>query len=318
MGFFDRLKKGLTRTRETFTAKIEKAILGYADIDEDLLDELEEILIMADVGVTTTEKLMADVRQGVKRKEIKTPDDLKPFLEGKITEILKAGGAGVRMAANGPTVILMVGVNGAGKTTTVGKLAAFYNYFGKSVMVAAADTFRAAAIEQLEVWAERSKAEFIRHEEGSDPAAVVYDAVKAAKARNIDILLVDTAGRLQTKSNLMAELEKINRVIQREIPGAPHETLLVLDATTGQNAVSQAKLFTQAAPVTGVVLTKLDGTAKGGVVIGLKAELNMPIKWIGVGESVADLRPFVAEDFAKALFGGAKDEAVSESEEGPI
>jgi len=174
-------------------------------------------------------------------------------------------------------------------------------------MMAAADTFRAAAIEQLEVWAQRSEAEFIRHEEGSDPAAVVYDAVKAAKARNIDILLVDTAGRLQTKSNLMAELEKINRVIQREIPGAPHETLLVLDATTGQNAVSQAKLFTQAAPITGIVLTKLDGTAKGGVVIGIKAELNMPIKWIGVGEGVADLRPFVAEDFSKALFGEGQE-----------
>ena len=266
-------------------------------------------MIMADVGVTTTEKLMADVRQGIKKKEIKTPEDLKPFLETRITEILKAGGAGVRMAANGPTVILVIGVNGAGKTTTIGKLSAFYHYYGKSVMVAAADTFRAAAIEQLEVWAQRSEAEFIRHEEGSDPAAVVFDAVKAAKARNIDILLVDTAGRLQTKSNLMAELEKINRVIQREIPGAPHETLLVLDATTGQNAVSQAKLFTQAAPITGVVLTKLDGTAKGGVVIGIKAELNMPIKWIGVGEGVADLRPFVAEDFAKALFGEEKEDS---------
>ena len=309
MGFFDRLKKGLTRTRESLTAKIEKAIIGYADIDDDLLDELEEIMIMADVGVTTTDKLMADVRQGIKKKEIKTPEDLKPFLEARITEILKAGGAGVRMAANGPTVILVIGVNGAGKTTTIGKLSAFYHYYGKSVMVAAADTFRAAAIEQLEVWAQRSESEFIRHEEGSDPAAVVFDAVKAAKARNIDILLVDTAGRLQTKSNLMAELEKINRVIQREIPGAPHETLLVLDATTGQNAVSQTKLFTQAAPITGVVLTKLDGTAKGGVVIGIKAELNMPIKWIGVGEGVADLRPFVAEDFAKALFGEGKENA---------
>ena len=286
------------------TAKIETAILGYADIDEALLDDLEEILLMADVGVSTTETLMKAVRRGIKAKEIKEPADLKPFLEKEITALLVKGGAGVRMAANGPTVLLIVGVNGAGKTTTIGKLSAFYHYYGKKVMLAAADTFRAAAIDQLEIWGERTEAEVIRHEEGSDPAAVVFDAVKAAKARAVDVLIVDTAGRLQTKANLMAELEKINRVIQREIPGAPHETLLVLDATTGQNAVSQAKLFTQAAPVTGVVLTKLDGTAKGGVVIGIKAELSIPIKWIGVGEAVEDLRPFTAEDFARALFAG--------------
>ena len=302
MGFFDRLKQGLTRTRASLTAKIETAILGYADIDEALLDDLEEILLMADVGVATTETLMKAVRQGIKKKEIREPGDLKPFLEKEITALLLKGGAGIRMAANGPTVLLIVGVNGAGKTTTIGKLSAFYHHYGKKVMLAAADTFRAAASDQLAIWGERTAAEVIRHEEGSDPAAVVFDAVKAAKARQIDILLVDTAGRLQTKTNLMAELEKINRVIAREIPGAPHETLLVLDATTGQNAVSQAKLFTQAAPVTGVVLTKLDGTAKGGVVIGIKAELGIPIKWIGVGEAVEDLRPFAAEDFAKALF----------------
>ncbi len=302
MGFFDRLKQGLTRTRASLTAKIETAILGYADIDEALLDDLEEILLMADVGVATTETLMKAVRRGIKAKEIKEPGDLKPFLEKEITALLVKGGAGIRMAANGPTVLLIVGVNGAGKTTTIGKLSAFYHYYGKKVMLAAADTFRAAAIDQLEIWGERTEAEVIRHEEGSDPAAVVFDAVKAAKARAVDILIVDTAGRLQTKANLMAELEKIKRVIQREIPGAPHETLLVLDATTGQNAVSQAKLFTQAASVTGVVLTKLDGTAKGGVVIGIKAELSIPIKWIGVGEAVEDLRPFAAEDFAKALF----------------
>lgn len=302
MGFFDQLKQGLSKTRESLTAKIETTILGYADIDDELLDELEEILIMADVGVATTETLMKAVRQGIKKKEIREPGDLKPFLEKEITALLLKGGAGIRMAANGPTVLLIVGVNGAGKTTTIGKLSAFYHHYGKKVMLAAADTFRAAASDQLAIWGERTAAEVIRHEEGSDPAAVVFDAVKAAKARQIDVLLVDTAGRLQTKTNLMAELEKINRVIAREIPGAPHETLLVLDATTGQNAVSQAKLFTQAAPVTGVVLTKLDGTAKGGVVIGIKAELGIPIKWIGVGEAVEDLRPFVAEDFAKALF----------------
>ena len=304
MGFFDKLKKGLTKTRETLTGKIEKLVLGYADIDDDLLDELEETLIMADVGVKTTEKLMASVRKGIKKKEINTPEDLKPFLQKEITELLTAGSDETRIAAQGPTVMLVIGVNGVGKTTTIGKLSAYYKEQGKSVMLAAADTFRAAAIDQLEIWGQRTGAAIIRHEEGSDPAAVAFDAVKAAKARNIDMLIIDTAGRLQTKSNLMEELKKITRVIQREIPEAPHETLLVLDATTGQNAISQADLFTKAAPISGVVLTKLDGTAKGGVVVGIKAELSMPVKWIGVGEGVEDLRPFNAADFAKALFEG--------------
>ena len=302
MGFFDKLKKGLSKTRENITNKIEKLIIGYADIDDDLLDELEEILIMADVGVNTTDKLMEAVRKGIKKKEINTPEDLKPFLQARISEILTTCSDETKVAENGPTVILVIGVNGVGKTTTIGKLASYYQGQGKSVMLAAADTFRAAAIDQLQVWGERTGTKVIAHEEGSDPAAVAFDAVKAAKARNIDVLLIDTAGRLQTKANLMEELKKINRVIQREIPEAPHETLLVLDATTGQNAISQANIFTKAAPITGVVLTKLDGTAKGGVVIGIKAELSMPVKWIGVGEGVEDLRPFVAEDFAKALF----------------
>lgn len=302
MGFFDKLKKGLSKTRENITNKIEKLIIGYADIDDDLLDELEEILIMADVGVNTTDRLMESVRKGIKKKEINSPEDLKPFLQARISEILTAGSDETKAAEQGPTVILVIGVNGVGKTTTIGKLASYYQGQGKSVMLAAADTFRAAAIDQLQVWGERTGTRVIAHEEGSDPAAVAFDAVKAAKARNIDVLLIDTAGRLQTKANLMEELKKINRVIQREIPEAPHETLLVLDATTGQNAISQANIFTKAAPITGVVLTKLDGTAKGGVVIGIKAELSMPVKWIGVGEGVEDLRPFVAEDFAKALF----------------
>ena len=302
MGFFDKLKKGLAKTKENLTNKIEKLIIGYADIDEEFLEELEETLIMADVGMTTTETLMKAVRKGIKKKEINSPEDLKPFLAKEIAAILTEGENVTRIAAAGPTVILVIGVNGAGKTTTIGKLSAYYKEQGKSVMRAAADTFRAAAIDQLKVWSQRTGAAFIQHEEGSDPAAVAFDAVKAAKARNVDILIVDTAGRLQTKSNLMEELKKINRVIAREIPEAPHETLLVLDATTGQNAISQAKLFTQAAPITGVVLTKLDGTAKGGVVIGIKSELSMPVKWIGVGEKVEDLRPFVAEDFARALF----------------
>ncbi|MBQ1875175.1 MAG: signal recognition particle-docking protein FtsY [Selenomonas sp.] len=308
MGFFDRLKKGLTKTRDNLTSKIEKIVLGYADIDDDLLDEIEETLIMADVGVDTTEKLMTAVRKGIKRKEINGPEDLVPYLEKQIAAILTRDAAddAMHMAAEGPTVMLVIGVNGAGKTTTIGKLAAYYKAQGKSVMLAAADTFRAAAIDQLQVWGDRTGVPVIRHQEGSDPAAVAFDAVKAAKARGIDLLIVDTAGRLQTKANLMQELEKINRVIGREIKDAPHETLLVLDATTGQNAVSQAKLFTKAAPITGVVLTKLDGTAKGGVVIGIKDQLAMPVKWIGVGEQVDDLRPFNAEDYARALFSKEK------------
>ena len=303
MGFFDRLKKGLTKTRENLTNKIEKLVIGYADIDDELLDELEETLIMADVGIETTERLMTAVRKGIKKKEINSPDDLRPFLQKEITAILSEAENETHVAAEGPTVLLVIGVNGAGKTTTIGKLAAYYKGEGKKVLLAAADTFRAAAIDQLESWGEHTGVPVIKHEEGSDPAAVAFDAVKAAKARDVDVLIIDTAGRLQTKSNLMQELEKINRVIGREIKGAPHETLLVLDATTGQNAVSQAELFTKAAPITGVVLTKLDGTAKGGVVIGIKSRLKIPVKWIGVGESVEDLRPFDAEEFARALFG---------------
>lgn len=302
MGFFDKLKKGLNKTRENLTNKIEKLVIGYADIDEDFLDELEETLIMADVGVKTTDKLMTAVRKGIKKKEINSPEDLKPFLQKEIAAILSIGEDTTKEASDGLTVLLVIGVNGAGKTTTIGKLSAYYKAQGKSVMLAAADTFRAAAIDQLEVWGNRTGAQVIKHEEGSDPAAVVFDAVKAAKARKMDVLIIDTAGRLQTKSNLMNELEKINRVIGREIPGAPHETLLVLDATTGQNAISQAELFTKVAPISGVVLTKLDGTAKGGVVIGIKSQLAMPVKWIGVGEGVEDLRPFNPDDFAKALF----------------
>ena len=308
MGFFDRLKKGLTKTRENFTHNIERLIIGYADIDDELIDDLEETLLMADVGVKTTETLIAAVRKGIKQKEIRTPEDLIPFLEKEIVSILEAGENTFQMAENGPTVLLVVGTNGVGKTTTIGKLSAYYRRQGKSVLLAAADTFRAAAIDQLEIWGKRADAQVIKHGGGADPAAVVFDAMQAAKARNIDIVIVDTAGRLQTKSNLMQELEKIYRVIGREIPEAPHETLLVLDAGTGQNAISQAELFTQAAPVTGVVLTKLDGTAKGGVTIGIKSQLSIPIKWIGVGEGIDDLRPFRAEDFVSALFVKREDE----------
>ena len=302
MGFFDKLKKGLEKTRKSFTEKIEQVIVGYASIEDELLDDLEEALISADVGVKTSMALMEDVRRGIKKKEINSPADLRPFLERRISELLTAGSDESRMAESGPTVLLVIGVNGVGKTTTIGKLGNYYKQQGKSVILAAADTFRAAAIDQLEIWGQRIDAQVIKHEEGSDPASVAFDAVNAAKARNADVLIIDTAGRLHTKSNLMEELKKINRVIQREIPAAPHETLLVLDATTGQNAINQADLFSKAAPISGVVLTKLDGTAKGGVVVGIKAELKMPVKWIGVGEGVDDLRPFNAEDFAQALF----------------
>ncbi len=307
MGFFSKLKEGLTKTRKSFTEKIEQVIIGYADIDDDLLDDLEDALIQADVGVKTSLRLMEDVRKGIKKKEINSPEDLKPFLVKRITELLNEGSDETRMAQNGPTVILVIGVNGVGKTTTIGKLGRYYQQEGKSVMLAAADTFRAAAIDQLEIWGQRANVPVIKHEEGSDPAAVVFDAVKAAVARKIDVLIIDTAGRLHNKANLMTELNKIQRVIKREIPEAPHETLLVLDATTGQNAINQAELFTKSAPISGLVLTKLDGTAKGGVVIGLKAELSMPVKWIGVGEGMDDLRPFVANDFAAALFDKKED-----------
>lgn len=302
MGFFNKLKEGLTKTRKSLTEKIEKVIIGYADIDDDLLDELEDALIQADVGVKTSLQLMDDVRAGIKKKEINSPEDLKPFLIKRIIEILNEGNDETVIAKEGPTVILVIGVNGVGKTTTIGKLGQYYKDQGKSVMFAAADTFRAAAIDQLEIWGQRVNVPVIKHEEGSDPAAVVFDAVKASIARKIDILIIDTAGRLHNKTNLMTELNKIQRVIKREIAEAPHETLLVLDATTGQNAINQAELFTKVAPISGLVLTKLDGTAKGGVVIGLKAELSMPVKWIGVGEGIDDLRPFVANDFAAALF----------------
>ncbi|MEN6413491.1 MAG: signal recognition particle-docking protein FtsY [Veillonellales bacterium] len=303
MGFFDKLKSGLEKTRKGFTEKIEQLVIGYAQIDDEFLDDLEAVLLCADVGVQTTAKLMAAVRAGIKAKEIQSPEQLKPFLEEKISAILAQASPATQLAVNPPTVIVVVGVNGVGKTTTIGKLGNFYHQQGCKVMLAAGDTFRAAAIDQLEIWGKRIKADVIKQTEGSDPAAVAFDAVQSAKAKKADILLIDTAGRLHTKANLMEELKKINRVIARELPGAPHETLLVLDATTGQNAVNQAKIFAETADVSGVVLTKLDGTAKGGVVVAINAELHIPVKWIGVGEGVNDLRPFVPGDFAKALFG---------------
>ena len=301
MGFFERLKDGLSKTRKNFTERIETLVGLSTEIDEDFLEELEMVLIAGDVGVKTTEKIMKAVRAAAKSRDIKSPEDVLPFLKAYVATLLKDDKQRMRLSGS-PSVILVVGVNGVGKTTTIGKLSNYYRLLGYKVMMAAGDTFRAAAAEQLKIWGERAEAEVISHTEGADPAAVVYDAVKAAIARKADILFIDTAGRLQNKSNLMKELDKIHRVIQREIPDAPHETLLVLDATTGQNAITQAKVFTETANVSGVVLTKLDGTAKGGVIIAIKEELGLSVKWIGIGESIMDFRPFEPDKFEDALF----------------
>lgn len=305
MGFFERLKDGLQKTRKNFTERIEVLVGMSAEIDDDFLDELEIILLSADVGAKTTEKLIEAVRQAARKKEIKATEDVVPFLKKYLTQMLTEEGQRTRISGT-PTVILVVGVNGVGKTTTIGKLANYFHLLNYKVMIAAADTFRAAASEQLEIWGKRAGCDVIKHAEGADPAAVVFDAMKAAIARKADILFIDTAGRLHNKANLMNELEKIHRVIKREIPEAPHETFLVLDATTGQNAITQAKVFTETANVTGVVLTKLDGTAKGGVVIAIREELGLPVKWIGVGEGIMDFRPFEPEKFVDALFNTDK------------
>lgn len=300
MGFFNSIKKGLEKTRKSFVANVEHIIIGYAQIDDDFLDDLEAIMLTSDLGPKTTEYLMKEVRRGVTEGIINNTGDVMPFMEERITEILSAQEEEVEM--HHPEVILVVGVNGVGKTTTIAKLAHYYTQAGKNVLIAAADTFRAAASEQLSIWADRVHVPIVKHQEGADPAAVVFDAMEAAKARQADIVIIDTAGRLHTKVNLMEELKKIGRVADRHVPGAPHQTLLVLDGTTGQNAVSQAKLFGQAVPITGIVVTKLDGTAKGGVVISIKEELGVPVRWIGVGEGMDDLRPFHAKEFANALF----------------
>lgn len=305
MGFFERLKDGLQKTRKNFTERIEVLVGMSAEIDDDFLDELEMILLSADVGAKTTEKLIEAVRQAARKKEIKGTEDVVPFLKKYLTQMLTEEGQRTRISGT-PTVILVVGVNGVGKTTTIGKLANYFHLLNYKVMIAAADTFRAAASEQLEIWGKRAGCDVIKHAEGADPAAVVFDAMKAAIARKADILFIDTAGRLHNKANLMNELEKIHRVIKREIPEAPHETFLVLDATTGQNAITQAKVFTETANVTGVVLTKLDGTAKGGVVIAIREELGLPVKWICVGEGIMDFRPFEPEKFVDALFNTDK------------
>lgn len=299
--FFAKLKKGLTKTRESISEQINNVFSTFAAVDENLFEELEEALIMADIGVKTSTYIIEELRNRVKHKFIKDANLVRDELVSIISEIMAEQDSSMNVSTT-PSVVLVIGVNGVGKTTSIGKMAAHYKAQGKRVMLAAADTFRAAAIDQLEVWADRVGCEIIKHQENSDPAAVVFDACAAAKARGVDVLICDTAGRLHNKKNLMAELEKINRVISRELPESARETLLVLDATTGQNAVSQAKLFGEAAQISGIVLTKLDGTAKGGIVIALAKEQNLAVKFVGVGEGIDDLQEFVPMDFAKALF----------------
>ncbi len=298
----EKLKSGVQKTRAGLVNALEDALQGGKEIDAELLDELESTLISADIGVPTTEEILERIRQRVERHQLADAAELKGLIREQLLEILAASERAPAHVAEPPAVILMVGVNGSGKTTTIGKLAQRFRNEHRSVLLCAADTFRAAAIDQLEVWAERSGAQLVRQKPGSDPSAVVFDAVQAAKARKVDCVIVDTAGRLQTKENLMAELHKMTRTARKVIPDAPHEVLLVLDATTGQNGLEQARKFTETSGVTGIVLTKLDGTAKGGIVVAIARELNLPIRYVGVGEKVDDLLPFDSEKFIASLF----------------
>ena len=305
MGFFSKIKEGLKKTRDSIVGKIDSALKSFTKIDEDLFEELEELLVMGDVGVVTAQKMCDELRVRVKKQGITDPTQITGLL-CEITEEMLSGGQELNISTT-PSVILVIGVNGVGKTTTIGKLANNFVKSGKKVTLAAADTFRAAAIDQLDIWAQRSGADIVKQNEGSDPAAVVYDAISSAKAKYSDIIICDTAGRLHNKKHLMDELAKINRIIDRELPDAAKEVLLVLDATTGQNAVVQAAEFSKATGITGIVLTKLDGTAKGGVVLAIKDGLQIPVKYIGVGEQVDDLQPFSPSDFAKALFARGEE-----------
>ncbi len=300
MGFFEKLKSGLSKTKSAVFGQVDNVLRAFVKVDEDLLEELEELLICSDMGFETAEEVINILREQIRDNRLKEPADVKAALQGILRD--KIGEGEPLRLDTVPSVILVIGVNGVGKTTSIGKIAADLVMQGKKVLIAAADTFRAAAIDQLQVWADRAGAELIRQSEGSDPAAVVFDAAAAAKKRGADVLIVDTAGRLHNKKNLMMELAKIDRVIDRELPGASRETLLVLDATTGQNAVIQAKEFKEAAEITGLILTKLDGTAKGGAVFSIKKMLDIPIKYIGVGEQIGDMQPFDADMFVSALF----------------
>lgn len=298
----DRLKSGIKRTREGLTGRLEEVFAGAKQIDEDLLEELEYALITADIGVKTSTEILELIREQAGRSELSDPAELRHLIRDHLLEVLRAADKPLRKLATPPAVVLVVGVNGTGKTTTIGKLAHRFRNEGHSVLLCAADTFRAAAIEQLEVWGERTGTDVIRQRPGADPSAVLFDALQAAKARRVDYVIADTAGRLHTKSNLMAELEKMRRTAARVIPGAPHEVLLVVDATTGQNGLEQARRFTETSGVTAVALTKLDGTAKGGVVVAIARELDLPIRYVGVGEQVGDLLPFDSEKFVASLF----------------
>jgi fused signal recognition particle receptor len=302
-GVFRRLRHGLSKTRTSFTGRIDTLFVGKKEITESLMDELEEILFTSDIGVATTQSLLDTVREKVTRKKLKDPQKLKEMLKDQILSLLDQNPVEhTPKKPEDPMVIMVAGVNGVGKTTTIGKLANRYRQEGKSVMLVAADTFRAAAVEQLTIWGERVDATVIKQGTGADPSAVAFDAMTAAVSRNIDVVLVDTAGRLHTQINLMEELQKVNRVIGRKLSGAPHEIWLVLDATTGQNAISQAEAFQETLGLTGIILTKLDGTAKGGIVIGISSQLGIPIRYIGIGEQIEDLRAFDANDFVKAIF----------------
>ena len=303
MGFFDRIREGLSKTRSVIAEKLDAVVRVFRPVDDDLLDELEEALILSDLGVDTATEAVERLRQEVKDGRLRESDQVRDALAEILADMTGGTDPEARRLKLGtvPSVILVIGVNGAGKTTTIGKLAYNLKDEGKSVLLAAGDTFRAAAADQLEIWAERAGVDIVRQTEGADPAAVVFDALTAAKARSIDVVLVDTAGRLQNKVNLMKELEKISRVIDKALPGADRETLLVLDGTTGQNALSQAKAFSETAGITGIVLTKLDGTAKGGIVFAIANEMHLPVKFIGVGEQIDDLMPFDAHDFVEAL-----------------
>ncbi len=300
MGFFSKIKEGLKKTKDAMMRQVEGVIHSFTKIDEDFLEELEKILIMSDMGAITAEDICNQLRRKIKETGITDPAEVKGLLKEIVADMLREDEP--MKLSTSPSILFVIGVNGAGKTTTIGKLAANFKAQGKKVLVGAADTFRAAAIEQLEVWTQRSGVEIVKHQEGSDPAAVVYDSIEAAKARHADILLIDTAGRLHNKKNLMDELGKMFRIVNQRAEGCDVETLLVLDATTGQNAVNQAEQFMQAAKITGIVLTKLDGTAKGGIVVAIKNQLGLPVRYVGVGEKIDDLQEFVPEDFVEALF----------------
>ncbi len=300
MGFFSKIKEGLKKTKDAMMRQVEGVIHSFTKIDEDFLEELEEILIMSDMGAITAEDICNQLRRKIKETGVTDPAEVKGLLKEIVADMLREDEP-MKLSTT-PSIIFVIGVNGAGKTTTIGKLAANFKAQGKKILVGAADTFRAAAIEQLEVWTQRSGVEIVKHQEGSDPAAVVYDSIEAAKARHADILLIDTAGRLHNKKNLMDELGKMFRIVNQRAEGCDVETLLVLDATTGQNAVNQAEQFMQAAKITGIVLTKLDGTAKGGIVVAIKNQLGLPVRYVGVGEKIDDLQEFVPEDFVEALF----------------